>query len=443
MALRNHRGTAMRTTASIMAWCCIAVAVAQRPSPAPAQAGSILIKGGTVHVGDGKTYDDGAVGFRNGTIDFVGYEYAVKAAYDSVIDAKGMQVYPGFILPDATLGLVEIDAVHASADEAETGSIEPEVRAITAYNADSKIIPTVRSNGVLLAQATPRGNLISGTSSIVQLDAWNNNDAAVRADDGIHLNWPAAFVQTGWWAEPGSTEKQAGDKRTNALAGLRTFFLRAKVYAAQPVPRRTDLRLEAMRGLFQGKQTLYIHADGAREIQEAVLFAREMGVPRIVLVGGYDAWRVAPLLRDKKVDVVLQRLHSLPGREDDDVDLPYRLPALLKQGGVRFCLSYTGDMERMGARNLAFTAGTASAYGLSREDALRAITLDAAAILGIEQRYGSLEPGKSATLFISAGDALDMRGNKVVEAFIDGRRISLDNGQRQLWRQYEERYAKP
>jgi len=430
----------MRALISIIAWCAFAIAFAQRPSPAPAQTRSVLVKGGTIHVGDGRTFDDGAVGFRNGTIDFVGYEYAVKAAYDTVIDAKGKQVYPGFILPDATLGLVEIDAVHASEDEAELGDMEPEVRALSAYNTDSQIIPTVRDNGVLLAQITPRGNTISGTSSIVQLDAWNNNDAPVRKDDGVHLNWPVAFETTGWWAEQGSTEKEDSEKRTKTLAQLNEFFQRAKAYSGTSSPEKTDLRLDAMRGLFNGDKALYVHANGAREIQEAVLFARDMGVKRMVLVGGHDAWRVADLLRDRKVDVVLQRLHTLPQREDEDVDLPYRLPALLKERGIRFCLSYTGDMERMGARNLGFLAGTASAYGLSPEDALRSITLDAATILGIDRRYGSLEAGKSATLFISQGDALDMATNQVDAAFIDGRRISLDNRQKALWKQYEEKY---
>ena len=395
-----------------------------------------------VHVGDGRSFADGAVGFRNGTIDFVGYDYSVTSVYDTVIDAKGMQVYPGFILPDATLGLVEIDAVRSSVDDRETGWLEPEVRAISAYNADSRIIPTIRNNGVLLAQVTPRGNVISGTSSIVQLDAWNNDDAVVHADDGIHLNWPVAFARTGWWAESGSTEKEEGSKREKALTDIRSFFLRARAYAALPSPEKVDLRMEAMRDLFMGEKSLYVHADGAREIQEAVLFAREMDVRRMVIVGGYDAWRVADLLRDKKVDVILQRLHSLPQREDEEVDLPYRLPALLKERGIRFCLGYSGDMERMGSRNLGFLAGTASTYGLSSQDALRAITLDAAAILGIDARYGSLENGKSATLFISSGDALDMRTNKVTEAFIDGRRISLDDRQKRLWTQYEERYAR-
>ena len=441
MALHIHWRTTMRTVTLLIGIGLLAGAWAQRPSPAPPQARSILVKGGTVHVGDGKTYAEGAVGFRDGTIDFVGYGYAVQSAYDTVVDATGMHVYPGFILPDATLGLVEIDAVRASADERETGSLEPEVRALSAYNADSRIIPTVRGNGVLLAQIAPRGNTLSGTSGIVQLDAWNNTEAVVRADDGIHLNWPRAFARTGWWAERGSTEKEQEDRRAKALVDIRTFFLRARAYAASPAPPKVDLRMEAMRGIFHGGKVLFVHADAAREIQEAVLFAREMGVKRTVLVGGYDAWRVADLLRDKQVDVILRRLHSLPQREDEDIDLPYRLPALLRERGIRFCLGYSGDMERMGARNLGFLAGTASAYGLSAGDALRAITLDAAAILGIADRYGSLEPGKSATLFISTGDALDMRGNHVVRAYIDGRAISLDDRQKRLWRQYEERYG--
>ncbi|MCC6839727.1 MAG: amidohydrolase family protein [Flavobacteriales bacterium] len=431
----------MRTAHFLLCAGLAATLAAQRPTPAPPQTGSILITGGTVHTGTGKTYDEGAVGFRNGTIDFVGYAYAVKTGYDTVIEARGMQVYPGFILPDATLGLGEIDAVRATLDEEEPGDFGPEVRSAAAYKADSRIIPTVRSNGVLLAQVTPRGNLISGTSSIMQLDAWNNNDAVVKADEGIHLNWPGAFRHTGWWAEPGSTEKEQEERRSRTLGQVRTFFERARAYAASD-PNMVDLRLEAMRDLFTGRKTLYIHANAAREIQEAVLFAREMGVRRLVLVGGHDAWRVAPLLRDKQVDVILQRLHSLPQREDEDPDLPYRLPALLKEAGLRFCLGYSGDMERMGSRNLPFLAGTASAYGLSAPDALRAITLDAAAILGVDQRYGSLEPGKSATLFISSGDALDMRTNHLVHAFIDGRHLVPGSQQEQLWKQYVSRPAK-
>lgn len=414
-------------------------ALAQRPSPGAIQVKSILIKGAMVHVGDGRTVDDGAVGFRNGKIDYVGFSYGVKAAYDTVVDASGKHVYPGLILVDGTLGVHEIDLVRATADEEETGVLEPEVRSLTAYNADSRLVNVTRGNGVLLEQVVPRGNVISGTSGVVRFDAWDSDDAVVRKDDGVHVNWPEALPRRSHEEErPDSAPKQ--DERTKQLEGIRRFFQLAKAYAASPVAERTDLRMEAMRGLFDGGLTLYVHADRVREIQESVLLAREMGIAHTVIVGGYDAWRVADLLREKKVDVILPRVHGLPQREDDPVDLPYRLPALLKERGVRFCLGMAGDMERAVSRNLCFQAGTASAYGLTREEALRSITLDAAAILGIDKDYGSLEPGKSATLFISTGDALDMRTNNVEQAFIDGRRLILDDHQKQLYRQYEERY---
>ena len=411
---------------------------AQRPTPAPPQTKSVLVKGGTVHVGNGKVIDGGAVGFRNGNIDFVGFEYGATAAYDTVIDAHATHVYPGFILVDATLGLQEVDQVRATIDSDETGEMEPEVRAQPAFNVDSRIIPTVRSNGVLLVQATPRGGVISGTSSIMQLDAWDWEGATVKADDGIHLNWPRAYVREGWWAEPGATKKEKQDVRAERIDALRQFFLTAKAYDARKAA-KADLRCAAMQGLFDGSQTLFVHAELAREIQEAVLFAKEFNIARLVIVGGYDAWRVSDLLRDNKVDVVLQRLHSLPHRDDDDVDLPYRLPAMLKERGVRFCLSYSGDKERMGSRNLPFNAGTATAYGLDKESALQSITLDAARVLGIDKAYGSLEVGKSATLIVSTGDVLDMCTNNVTHAFIDGRRISLDDHQKALYRQYTAR----
>ncbi|MBK6774659.1 MAG: amidohydrolase family protein [Flavobacteriales bacterium] len=420
-------------------------AFAQRPTPAPPQTKSILITGGTVHVGDGRVIDEGAVGFRNGVIDYVGYAYGVVLKYDSIVDVKGQHVYPGFVAVDATLGLAEIDQARATDDLNETGDMTPEVRAITAYNTDSRIIPTVRNNGVLLAQIAPRTGTIAGTSCIVQLDAWDNQSAIVRADDGIHMTWPRAYQRTGWWAEPGETSAEKEDERSKQLRELRMVFAEAKAYKEwiRSNPTKVDIRKGALLGLFDGSKTLFVNASVAREIQEAVLFVKEMGIKKLVIVGGYDAWRVADLLRDNHVDVILRRLHSLPLRDDEDVDLPYRLPALLQARGIRFALSYTGDKERIGMRNLPFVAGTAAAYGLAKEEALASITLDAARILGIDSICGSLATGKQATLFVSTGDALDMRTNNVVHAFIQGRRISLADHQKALYRQYSERYGKP
>ncbi len=435
-------GKAQRNLAALSMAMIATLTLAQQPTPAPPQSQSILITGGTVHVGDGKVIDEGAVGFRDGRIDYVGFNYGAKAVYDTVIDVAGQHMYPGFIGANTTLGLAEIEAVRASVDRADIGTMEPELRTLVAYNSASVVIPTVRSNGVLIAQVVPRGMTISGTSSIVQLDAWDWEEAAVRIDDGVHLNWPTAYDRRGWWAEPGETDRAKKDERTERIAELRDFFRRAKAYSTVPVPGKIDLRMEAMRGVFDGRRTLFVHANAAREITEAVQFAKAEDVKRTVIVGGYDAWRVADLLRDNKVDVVLHRLHSLPLRPEDDVDLPYRLPALLKERGVRFCLDRSGDMEAMGLRNLPFQAGTAMAYGLSAEDALRSITLDAAAILGIDERVGSLTVGKDATLIVSQGDALDMRTSKITHAYIQGRTILLDDHHKQLYRQYKERYEK-
>ncbi len=418
----------------------VTTTLAQQPTPAPPQTRSVLITGGTVHVGDGSVIDEGAVGFREGRIDFVGYNYGAKAAYDTVINVSGQHVYPGFIGPNTTLGLADIEAVRASVDRADIGRFEPELRTLVAYNAVSNVIPTVRSNGVLIAQVVPRGMTISGTSSIMQLDAWDWEEATLRADDGIHLNWPMAFDRRGWWAEPDETDQAKKDERAERLAELRDLFRKARAYAKGSAPRKVDLRMEAMGGLYTGSKTLFVHANAAREITEAVQFAKAEGVKRMVIVGGYDAWRVADLLRENKVDVILRRLHSLPMRPEDDIDLPYRLPALLKERGVRFCLDRAGDMEAMGLRNLPFLAGTATAYGLAPEDALRAITLDAAAILGIDHRVGSLAVGKDATLIVSRGDALDMRGNAITNAFIEGRWILLDDHHKRLYKQYRTRF---
>ncbi len=436
---RSLRQSLMRTNFSLILLLPL-LAVAQQPPPASPQTRSVLITGGTVHVGDGRVIDEGAVGFREGRIDHVGYAYGVRSAYDTTIDVRGQHVYPGFIGMDSNIGLIEIESIRASRDHQDVGAMEPELRTISAYKADSRVIPTVRSNGVLMAQVVPRGLVISGTSSVVQLDAWDRDQATVKLDEGIHLNWPAAYERRGWWAEQDETDGKKKDERAKKLDGIRTFFRKARVYSQQRSMPEKDLRMEAMRGIFNGAKILYVHAEAAREITEAVHFAKAEGVKRLVIVGGYDAWRVADLLRDNKIDVVLRRLHSLPLRPEDDVDLPYRLPSLLKERGIRFALSYAGQHEASGLRNLPFVAGTAAAYGLSAEDALRAITLDAAGILGIADRCGSLEVGKDATLIVSNGDALDMRTNDIRHAYIQGRRIVLDDHHQQLYRLYKQRW---
>lgn len=412
---------------------------------ASAQTKSILIMNGTAHLGNDSVIQNAVIGIKDGKISLVANAALVKidkAAYDEVIDASGKQIYPGIIAPNSTLGLTEIESVRATNDFREIGSTLPNVRSLIAYNTDSKIIPTVRSNGILLAQITPRGGLVSGTSSVLMLDGWNWEDAAYKIDDGIHINWPR--IQSRKFLDedniyPGPYEKNKDYiKQTNDLKKL---FADAKAYNQLENKPEKNLRFEAMRGIFDGNQTLFIHVNNVKEIIEAVAFTKANELSKVALVGGKDSWMVTDLLKENNIAVVVSRVHDLPEHPEDDVDLPYKLPYLLQKAGVLFCLNNEGDMEAMGTRNLPFMAGTAAAYGLTKEQALKAITLNTAKILGIDKTTGSLEQGKDANLFISTGDALDMKGNNVERAFVKGLNIDLNNDQKVLYEKYKKKYG--
>ncbi|MFE3848696.1 amidohydrolase family protein [Flavobacterium sp. LB3P45] len=419
---------------------CLSIITKAQQTPAPKQSKSILILNGTAHIGNGTVLENSAIGFKDGKITLVADARVIRlaeGAYDVTIDASGKQVYPGFIVPNSTLGLVEIDAVKSSDDEEEIGSINPHVRAIIAYSADSKVIETVRPNGVLMAQITPRGGRISGTSSIVQLDAWNWKDAVIKENDGIHLNFPSSFSRSGSWFEPGTIENNK--EYVKQISEITTFLANAKAYLADNSKER-NLIFEATRGLFDGKQTLFIHANEEKQIIDALQLAKENGIKKLVIVGGYEAYKTAALLQKNNVGVLLKRVHDMPENDDQDVDLPYKNAKLLTDQGVLVGLENSGDHERMNTRNLPFLAGTCAAYGLDKEQALQLITFNTAKILGIDKQCGTLEEGKDATLFISDGDALDMRTNKLTTAFIQGRTISLETHQSQLNNRYKEKY---
>lgn len=408
--------------------------IAQVETPAPKHSKTVLLMGGIAHIGNGTVIENSVIAFKDGKLTMVADARVVKldgSAFDTTISISGKHVYPGIIAPNSTLGLVEIDAVRATEDMNEAGNYTPHVRSIIAYNTESKITTTVRSNGVLMGQITPRGNVVSGTSSIVQFDAWNWEDAAYKLDDGIHINWHNMFNR--WTGK-------ADEKYTERINELKDFFADALAYSKVKNHLEKNLRFESMRGLFNGTQTLFIHTNYVKEITDAVYFAKENNISKMVIVGGYDAWMVADMLKDNKVAVILRRVHELPVSEDDDIYLPYKLPKKLVDAGVLVCLENSGDMEAMGTRNLPFYAGTATAYGLSKEEALMLITLNTAKILGIDATTGSLEPGKDATFFISTGDALDVKTNNVEQAYIQGRFIDLDNHQKKLYRKYSDKY---
>ena len=408
-------------------------------TPATPQTKSILLVGAKAHLGNGKVIPNAAIGFRNGKIDMVLSSIDIRmdsTKYDEVINCKGKHIYPGFIAPNSRLGLVEIGAVRATSDQREVGQFKPHVRSLIAFNTESRITSTVRTNGVLMAEVAPVGGVITGTSSIFNLDGWNWEDAVLKEDNGIHINWPR--IRTSMDTDK-KKDGEWKERYSKSVAEIKEFFTEANAYNKGEYHLEKNIRFEAMKPVFSKKKKVFIHADRVQEITDAVYFFDAYDF-ELVLVGRYDAWLLADLLKDRSIPVILRRVHELPMNQDDDVDLPYKMPKILTDKGILVSLENSGSMEAMGTRNLPFYAGTAAAYGVDKEAALAMITLNTAKILGIDALVGSIEEGKYATLFISEGDALDMRGNQVSLAFIQGKQIELTNSQKELYQKYSKKY---
>ena len=412
--------------------------------PAPPQKGTTVITNATVHTGNGQVIENASILITDGKIAAVGKNISAPAGA-TIVNANGKQVYPGLILPVTNLGLVEINAVRATNDVLEIGDMNPNIRSIVAYNADSKVINTLRSSGILLANIVPQGSFLAGSSSVVQLDAWNWQDAAYKTDAGLHFYMPSLMPRARGFGgfgggrfgpqQPSQTDpvKEGMDKIEN----LKTFFKEAKSYNAEATHKETNLKFDAVKGMFNKSQKLYVHANTVKQILVALDFVKEFNFD-VVIVGGSDSWQIADLLKQNSVSVVLLQTHNLPTLEDDDVDQPYKTAAMLQKAGVLFSISDDDGQTR--GRNLAFNAGTASTYGLTKEEALQAITLNAAKILGVADKTGSIEVGKDANIVISEGDILDMRTSIVTDAFIQGRKINLDDKQKQLYERYNQKY---
>jgi len=414
--------------------------------PAKEQKGSYYLTNATIHVGNGKVINNGTIKVTNGKIEAVGDNIAIPSGADNVTDLKGQDLYPGLILPTSTLGLIEISSVRATQDAREIGDLNPSVRSIVAYNTDSKVINTLRSNGILIANIVPQGNFVAGTSSLVQLDAWNWEDAAYKTDAGLHVYMPSllprpSFGGRGGGFGMGNFGGQGGAdpviEGLEKMEELKTFFREAKAYQQLTDRKATNLKFEAVKGLFDRKQKIYMHANTIKQILVALDFVKEFGFD-MVIVGGSESYQVADLLKKHDVSVILQQPHSLPTATDDDVDQPYKTAAQLQKAGVLFSISDDDSQTR--GRNLAFNAGTAAAYGLDKEEALAAITLNAARIMGVADKTGSIEVGKDANIVVSSGDLLDMKSSNVTAAFIQGRKIDLTDKHKLLNERYEQKY---
>ena len=411
-------------------------------TPAPPQAKPIVLKGATIHPVSGPEIPSGTIVFDKGKITAVGADVPTPEGAE-VVDASGKHIYPGLISANSVLGLTEIGAARATVDIEESGTINPNVRAATGINPDSELLPVARSNGILTAHAVPEGGIVSGQSAVLRMDGWTPEEMTVRSPAAMHLRWPNLTINRNP-RSPKSVKDQQKDI-DKAVKQIRDSFQTARSYwqaRKSGTPGfKSDLRWEALMPVFDGTLPLFVHADTVEQIEAALAWAREAQL-KIVLVGGHDAWRMAAQLKESDTPVIITLSTALPSRRDDGYDSVFGNAAKLHEAGVRFCMAMNGrNSEAPHERNLPYEASMASAFGLPKEEALKAVTLYPAQLLGIDDQLGSLQTGKAATLIVTNGDPLDFP-TQIEAAYIDGRKIDLTNRQTRLRDKYREKYRR-
>ena len=408
--------------------------------PAPPQKNPILLKNGFIHtVSNGII--EGSILFDKGKILRIA-KYITPPENCEVIDLDGKHVYPGMIAAVSGLGLIEINAVAVTNDHSERGDFNPNVRTNVAFNPDSEIIPTTRSNGILIANVIPASGLVSGQSSVMMLDGWTWENATLSFPSGLHINWPNMNSSSRT-----DNEKKRLKAARQQLDNLEKMIKDARAYARlrQTKSRlaenyhNEDLRWESMIPYVEKKLPIFVHANEIRQIEASISWANRHNL-EIIIVGGKDAWRTTDLLVKNRIPVIYEGVTSLPSRRFEDYDQAYKTPSILYEKGVQFCISdygYAGRAEQI--RNLPYQASMAASYGLPKKAAFRAVTLSVAEILGIDEKVGSLDEGKDATLFISDGDPLEIRTN-IIQAYIQGKKIDMGDRHKSLYSKYKEKY---
>lgn len=426
---------------NLLIGCLLTVSLfANEQIPAPPQKNPIILKNGFIHtISNGVI--EGSILFNKGKIIRIA-KYITPPKDCEVIDLKGKHVYPGMIAAVSGLGLVEINAVAVTNDHSERGDFNPNVRTNVAFNPDSEIIPTTRSNGILIANVIPASGLVSGQSSVMMLDGWTWENATLSFPSGLHINWPN--MNSGAKTDNDKKRLKAAKQQ---LDDLEKMIKDARAYARLRKTKsrlaenyhNEDLRWESMIPYVEKKLPIFVHANEVRQIEASISWANRHNL-EIVIVGGKDAWRTTDLLVKNRIPVIYEGVTSLPFRRFEDYDQAYKTPSILYEKGVQFCISdygYAGRAEQI--RNLPYQASMAASYGLPKEAAFRAVTLSVAEILGIDKKVGSLDEGKDATLFISDGDPLETRTN-IIQAFIEGKKIDMGDRHKSLYSKYKEKY---
>lgn len=401
-------------------------ALAQVAAPAPQ--GPVALVGGNIHLAGGEVVTNGILLFDNGQITAIGSDLPIPPDAER-IDVTGKEVYPGLILGRTSIGLTEIGRLSETTDISETGNINPNVRAQVAFHSPSDHIGVAAVHGIATAVISPAGGIISGQPAAMMTDGWTWEQMTLRAPLGMAINWPSM----------GNAEE-----RDKAMKELQQAFDKARRYkqareaatGKNASPHPVDLKWEAMLPLFDGSLPVFINADEVAQIQAAMAWTEKEKL-RMVLVGGRDAGYMAGQLAEKQIPVMITPVINGPARAWESYDQSYTLPLQLHEAGVPFCIA--GEASAAGAYRLAFHAGVAVAFGLPPEEALKAITIYPAQILGIDDVVGSLEPGKDATIMVTDGDPLEL-WTRTEMVFIQGRRISEEDKHLRLYERYMEKH---
>jgi len=414
--------------------------------PGTEQKRPILLRGGTLHTVSGDVLEEYDLLFAEGRIITIDEQIQPSPETD-IYEIYGKHVVPGFVAGYTRIGLTEISAVKQTNDHSEIGDINPNVRANVAYNPDSDLIPVTRSNGVLVVNSAPSSGRVPGQSSVMKLDGWTWEDATLKHPAALNINWPYMYID--YEKNRKKNDKAQRDEFDHQVREIDQLVRNVRAYHHRKSAKErkaehkqeTDLRLESMIPFVIYKDPIHVKANDIRQIEAAVKWADEQDL-NIVIVGGRDSWINPKILVENNVPVILLGVQVTPRRRFEPIHIPYKLPALLHEAGVHFCISLDPGYPMDGhVRTLPDEAMRAVSWGLSKDHALRSITLSAAEILGVDDKIGSLEPGKDATFFIAESEPLTQTTNPI-KAFIQGRELDLSDRQKDLWEKYKEKYRR-
>jgi imidazolonepropionase-like amidohydrolase len=414
----------------------------------PARAEVLALTGGTVHPVTGPEIPNGTVLVEGAKITAVGTGIPVPSGA-KVIDCTGKHVYPGFVHANTLLGLQEISTIEGSDDSRETGNLNPNQRAEVMYNPDSDFLPVTRLNGVTTVLTIPGGGAVRGTSALMHLDGWTQEDITVRAPAALHVQWPNmtpihAFFELRSDEEQAKARDEAIKAIGDAFDDARAYWTARDAEGGKGVPKHDeDVRWDAMRKALKGEIPVAFHCDALNQIRAVLRFCDQQKLTNIILLGGYDSWRVADELKRRNIAVIVAGVLATPNRGYESYDEAFTVASKLAKAGVRYCIADEGGgFAAANARNVPYQAAMAEAFGLDHDEALKSVTLYPAQILGAGDKIGSIEVGKLADLQVTDGDPLII-ATQCEQVVVNGKVVPMESRQTRLFHKYDERPRGP